>query len=843
MADKPRSEPDEDGLDITLAGAQAPDPEATLAPAASAAADDPEATIGPSPAGGSGGARTDAAVHIGSYTVVQRLGEGGMGVVYEALQENPRRAVALKIIRGGALVDDHAVRMFQREAQVLGRLKHPGIAAIYESGQTPDGQNYFAMELVRGLRLDEYLRRQDQHALPPRAVVRYRLDLFLRICDAVSYAHQRGVIHRDLKPANVLVQEAETLVSSTMAGSQLEVKVLDFGLARLTEDELGGPSLATQPGTIQGTVPYMSPEQVRGSVEQVDVRSDVYALGVMLFEMLEGELPYDLRKASLPEAARIICEQPPRPLAGLAVKTPIGRDLAVIVAKALEKEPEQRYQSVAALAEDIQRALHDQPILAQAPSTVYQLRKLVARHKIGVGFAFAVVVLLAGLAVTMTLAAGRIAAQRDRANREAQLAQQVSGFLVNLFQVSKPEQARGKTVTARELLDKGAAGIQGDKKMDPEVKASLLNTMGDAYSSLGFFAQSQPLLEAALAIRTRLFGAQSLAVAQSLRDLGLLALNHGEDQAAGQYYQRSLAIYRQVEGTTNSDVAILLNDVGTALDHVGRLDEAQSYFEQALAMRTQLSGPASPELIPMRTNLAFIAYSKKDYARAAEQLRQELTLAKKVYGPDHPFVSKISNNLGGVLFTEKHYQEAEQYYTQALVLNRKLLGNQHPEIGLDLANIAEAQDAQGNLQGAEQRYRQALAVLSAKVPPTDFRLRFVETNLGSVLVREAGKAKLAEAEKLLRAALAGDQKALPAGNWNIADAQSELGGCLLAEGKLAAAEPLLAGSYPILSGKLGANDPVKVQRALQRLVELYQEKGDASQVKRYKTLLSARGQQ
>jgi serine/threonine protein kinase/Tfp pilus assembly protein PilF len=805
------SPPSAGDLDVTLAGAGGP---------------------------GSGAAQTAAPqLRVGSYTIVQRLGEGGMGVVYEALQENPRRAVALKIIRGGALVDDHAVRMFQREAQVLGRLKHPGIAAIYESGQTPDGQNFFAMELVRGLRLDEYLRRQDQAALPPRVLVRYRLDLFLRICDAVSYAHQRGVIHRDLKPANVLVQEAETLVSSTHAGSQLEVKVLDFGLARLTEDELGGPSLATQPGTIQGTVPYMSPEQVRGNVEQVDVRSDVYALGVMLFEILEGELPYDLRRASLPEAARIICEQPPRALAGVATKTPLGRDLAVIVSKALEKEPERRYQSVAALAEDIQRALHQQPILAQSPSTIYQLRKLVARHKLGVGFAFSIVVLLAGLAVTMTLAAGRIATQRDRANREAQVAQQVSAFLVNLFQVSKPELARGKTITARELLDKGAAGIQGDKGMDPEVKASLLNTMGDAYSSLGFFAQSQPLLQAALAIRTTLFGAQSRQTAETLRDLGLLALNHGDDKSAEAYYQRSLEAYRTAEGPVNADVAVLLNDMGTALDHTGRLDEAQSYFQQALAMRTRLSGPNSPELIPMRTNLAFIAYSKKDYAQAAEQLRQELALAKKVYGADHPFVSKISNNLGGVLFTEKHFAEAEQYYRQALALNRKLLGNQHPEIGLDLANIAESQDAQNNLAGAERQYRAALAILQPKVPPTDFRVRFVETNLGSVLVREGGKDKLAEAEKLLRAALAADEKALPAGDWNIADAQSELGGCLLAQGRLAAAEPLLAGSFPTLSGKLGANDPVKVTRALQRLVELYRRRGNAAQARHYQTLL------
>ncbi|MGH9394786.1 MAG: serine/threonine-protein kinase, partial [Terriglobales bacterium] len=347
----------------------------------------------------------------------------------------------------GAFADAHAVRMFQREAQALGRLKHPGIAAIYESGCTEDRQYYFAMELVRGLRLDEYLKRQPKDT--SRSAQRAKLRLFLCVCEAVSYAHQRGVIHRDLKPANILVQEAELLsvtsapTTATAGDGQPTVKVLDFGLARITEDELGGASMATQPGMIQGTVPYMSPEQVRGASDQIDVRSDVYALGVILYEMLAAGLPYDLRRASLPEAARIICEQPPAPL-----PPSTGRELITIVAKALEKPPAQRYQSVAALAEDIHRFLSDQPILAQPPSTIYQIRKLVSRHKLSFAFAAAAVVLLAGVAVAMTVAAGRIAVQRDRANRAAQVSDQVSAFLTHLFQISKPEQARGKTVTA-----------------------------------------------------------------------------------------------------------------------------------------------------------------------------------------------------------------------------------------------------------------------------------------------------------------------------------------------------------------------------------------------------------
>lgn len=818
----------------TLVGAPRPgndpDTERTPGPQAESAASGSEADLeltlgapGAVPAGAG-----PAATKVGHYTILGRLGEGGMGVVYKALQENPRREVALKIIRGGTFVDEQSVRMFQREAQVLGRLKHPGIAAIYECGITADGQHYFAMELVRGKPLQDFY--GEQAADTSRAAVRRKLQLFLSICEAVSYAHQRGIIHRDLKPANILVQQPEA-ASVRQAEPLPEIKVLDFGLARITEDELGGASLATQPGTIMGTVPYMSPEQVRGQTDQVDVRSDEYALAVILYEMLAGRLPYDLHRASLPEAARRICEQPPAPM-----PQGVGRELATILNKALEKAPEQRYQSVAALGDDLQRWLHGQPIQAQPPSTIYQMRKLVARHKLGFGFAFAMVALLAGFAASMTLAARRIATQRDRANREAEVAQQVSTFLTNLFQISKPEQARGRTVTARELLDKGAAGIQADRSMDPEVKASLLDTMGGAYSSLGLFQQSEPLLRTALALRTALFGAESEPAAQTLRDLGVLALDRGDMATARSDYERALAIYQKSEGPVNADVAKLLNDLGGALEGANQLSQAQQYFQRALAMRIQLEGPNSAELIPMRTNLAYIAYARQDYAGAEEQFRQELAAAKAIYGPDHPFVAKIENNLGGVLFTEKKYAEAERHYAAALALNRKLLGNAHPEIGLDLANIAEARDAEGDLAAAERDYRQALGILQAKVPAGDERLRFVELNLGSVLAREQDPAKLHEAESMLRAVLASDRKAMPAGSWEIADAESELGGCLLAEGKLAEAEPLLVGSFPTLRGKLGANDPASVPRALDRIVSLYGRLGQPAKAQPFRAL-------
>ena len=364
-------------------------------------------------------------IFIGDHRILRKLGEGGMGVVYEAEQQHPRRLVALKVIRGGRLVDEYQVKLFQREVQALARLKHPGIAAIYESGLTDDGQHYFAMELVRGIPLLDYVKGRRRTVAQSPGSIRQRLELFLKICDAISYAHQRGVIHRDLKPANILV--ADEFDGQSLSGSGLsrvEIKVLDFGLARITDADGNGASGLSEAGQIKGTLPYMSPEQVRGNPGEIDVRTDVYALGVILYELLTERLPYEIPRAALPQAIRIICEEAPKPLSRAGSETRdresgkterIDRDLETIALKALEKDPERRYQSAAAMAEDVGRYLTNQPILARPPSALYQFRKLVARHKAPFAFLAALFVLLLGFATTMAVQSTRIARERDKA--------------------------------------------------------------------------------------------------------------------------------------------------------------------------------------------------------------------------------------------------------------------------------------------------------------------------------------------------------------------------------------------------------------------------------------------
>ncbi len=331
---------------------------------------------------------------VGSYRILRRLGEGGMGIVYEGEQQTPRRTVAVKVVRGGQYVDDYRVKLFQREAQTLGRLRHPAVAAIYEAGRTDDGQHFFAMELVRGVPLIEYVRVQDVDQ-------RDRLRLFQRICDAINYAHQRGVIHRDLKPTNILVDPDGN------------PKVLDFGLARITDPDTGLPGSGTEIGRLMGTLSYMSPEEARGDLDGIDVRSDVYSLGVIFYELLAGQLPYRVSRAVLHEAVRTICEEPPpRPS---AFNRSLRGDLDTIALKALEKTRARRYQSAAAFAEDIERYLTDQPILARRASGLYQIRKLVVRHKLFCTF-LAALILVVGAARIWVGRAERVLQESHRLN-------------------------------------------------------------------------------------------------------------------------------------------------------------------------------------------------------------------------------------------------------------------------------------------------------------------------------------------------------------------------------------------------------------------------------------------
>jgi len=507
---------------------------------------------------------------IGDFRLVRKLGEGGMGVVYEAEQQHPRRPVALKVIRGGAHVSPDTLKLFRREIQTLARLNHSGIAQLYEAGVTDDGMHFFAMELVRGQPLSDWRRSRPKGPMTP-AEIKIRLGVFRKICDAVAYAHQKGVIHRDLKPGNVLIPKP--VAGSSMQDTVPEVKVLDFGLARITDSDVQATTFVTEMGKVQGTLPYMSPEQVRGNPDEIDLRTDVYSLGVMLYEMITGKLPYDISKAQIPEAVRIICEEPPRSLSASFTGTKrLDADVITIANKCLEKESARRYQSAAGLSEDIQRHLTNQPILARPPSAAYQFRKLVLRHKGPFAMAAAVFVLLAAFSVAMTAQAVRIAKARDRANQEAETAERVTDAFVASLAQFDPRRAKDDPRTIDELLASMTAHLETTLNEEPVVKALLLRRLGVLYRLRGNFDEARRLFEASLELsRTRLKDDDALA----LRTTEMLAFSEVE---------------------------------------AGRLDQAEELLRHVVDARKRVLGASHPDTVEAIRGLAFVANAKREKA-------------------------------------------------------------------------------------------------------------------------------------------------------------------------------------------------------------------------------------
>jgi eukaryotic-like serine/threonine-protein kinase len=726
---------------------------------------------------------------IGDYQIIRELGAGGMGIVYEAEQQHPRRLVALKVVKGGRFVDEQHVKLFEREAQALARLKHPGIAAIYESGRTPEGQHFFAMELVRGETLKEYLEK-DSGALTP-AQLRERLAIFRKILDAVTYAHQRGVIHRDLKPSNIFIlREFEPSGSGSMPQSP-GIKILDFGLARITETDLAVSTIGTEIGAIQGTLPYMSPEQVRGNPDEIDVRSDVYSLGVILYEMIAGRRPYDTDRAMLHEAMRVICETPPAPLSKSWSGTKkLDRDLETIVGKALEKPVARRYQSVSALGDDVLRFLTGQPILARPPSVTYQLRKLAARHKVGFGFAATLVLLIAVFAVIMSVQAEKIARERDRANREAQISKQVADFMRNLFRAPDPFKGKGKDVTAREILDEGAARIKTELKDQPEVQAELAVVMGNSLYELSGDQMAEELAQMALAISRRRTGEKSTVAADALTLLGSIRMRQDDLVNAEKFTREGLEINRELRGPDSIEVAQGINNIATVNINRGDLKKAEAGLRESLAVYRKALGNEADDVATVMNNLGLVLKFQERISEALPLYLEVLSMRRKLFGPSHPYVANSLNNIGMLYVDLKNYPEADKCLQEALSINRKTLGENR--VATNLFNLGILNYERGQLSLSEDYHRQALAASQKRYGENNPELAEHFEQLGVVLTAQR---RFPEAEANLRNALSLKLSRYVPSHFRVAFTNSALGACLAEQGKFKEAEPLLIESY------------------------------------------------
>lgn len=772
-------------------------PEPSDIPRAPRPSDDATQIAGPSPAAGPA-----ALPHaIAGYRITRKIGEGGMGIVYEAEQPRPRRLVALKVIRGGAYADDYQARLFRREIDTLARLKHPGIAAIYEAGHTDDGQPFFTMELVPGAPLDAYLREHPLPAPPTREILRARLGLFLQICDAINYAHQRGVIHRDLKPSNVFVLPAAER-GSTSASAAERVKILDFGLARIVETEGEATAMLSRAGQIAGTLAYMSPEQALGRTDAIDLRSDVYALGVVLYEMLTGRLPHDVATVSLPEAVRTITEvAPPRPG---RISPALRGDLETIVLKALEKEAPRRYQSALALSEDIERFLADQPILAHPPSTTYQLRKLIARHQTVFGLAATLVVLLVVFAVAMSVLFGLQRRARLLAVREEQKAERVTEFLQSMLASVDPEQAQGREVTVREVLDAASARADTSLADQPDVRAAVRSTIGNTYAALGQYDAAEAHLRAALATRTASFGAGSPEVATSENDLAALLWRQGEYAPAESLMRTALATTRARLGRDDPEIATSLNNLALLLKDEGRYADAEPLAREALALRRKLLGGENAEVAVSVNNLATLLQAQGKNAEAEPLLLEVLTRRRKLLGEDHPDVVISLNNLANVLQAQGKPAEAEPLMREALGIAERVYGKDHPSVANALNNLASLLEDQGRPAEAESLFRETLVRATAALGSEHPFVARVMNNLAALLQNQ-GRAP--EAESLSRAALAMNRRLLGDEHPSVATNLNNLALIVQAEGRPREAEELFRQALTMRRKLLGNQHP------------------------------------
>jgi serine/threonine protein kinase len=646
-----------------------------------------------------------------------------MGVVYEAEQQHPRRPVALKVVRGGEYVSEDVIRMFRREAQVLARLKHPGIASIYESGRTDDGYHFFAMELVRGRTLGDYVGERVVDGPPGADEIRHRLALFLKICDAVSFAHQRGVVHRDLKPSNILVlrlQEEHTsdVDLPTVPGT----KILDFGLARITDGDVAVTTVVTQAGKVEGTLAYMSPEQTLGNPDEIDLRSDIYSLGVILYELLADELPYEVNRGMLPEAIRAIREDAPPSLRTRAERAKrIPRDLETIVFKALEKDPARRYQSVAALADDLERYLRNQPILARAPSTIYLLKKAISRHKIRFSMAALLVLMLVLSSVAMSFQAARIARERDRADREARTAQRVTEFLIGLFELTDPEAESWEgDLTVRELLDRGVNRLDTGLESQPLIRAQLMQSMSKAYRNLGLYAPAMDLAHRIIATRSEVLGEEHPDVANAWTSLSRIQWRLGTVAEAEASVRRAIRIQEAVLEPDHPDLTASLNMLANALWYQQKYAEAKPYYEKALELRQQRHAGGDITITDSLVNLGLVYKFEGRWDRAEELFREgrrNIRFADEASPLREGFVAY---SLADLLVDRDRPEPAEPLIENALLVLAET--NENPHLSAALMTKSAWLRAVGRDEESDSLVRRAIVIDSGgEFPSGDLR--------------------------------------------------------------------------------------------------------------------------
>jgi eukaryotic-like serine/threonine-protein kinase len=654
---------------------------------------------------------------LGPYRILSTIGHGGMGVVYRAERDDGKfeQRVAIKVVSGG-LNTPSFVDRFQQEYRILASLEHPNIARLLDAGATEDGLPYFVMEYVEGRPIDRFC--SDR-----KLSVASRLRLILPVCEAVQYAHQKLIVHRDLKPDNILVTE------------QGIPKLLDFGIAKVL-NEIPGGNEAT---LLLMTPAYASPEQVRG--EPVGVATDVYSLGCVLYKLLTGAAPNQVQGKNPAEAVRSICEdEPPKPS---SLNHELGRDADNLLDMAMRKEAQRRYPSVEQFAADIGRYLGHEPIQARPTSTGYRMQKYIRRHRLGVSLAAGLALLLTGFAAVQAAQLRRITRERDRADR-------VTQFIAGMFKVSDPSEARGNSITAREILDKASKEIDPGLATDRDLQAQMMAVMGQVYGNLGLYAQAQALLTPALDIRRRVLGAAAPQTLSSMNDLAWNLSRQGHYSESEKLQRETLNLRRRVLGPEHPDTLISMSNLAWAVGRQARYAEAEKLQRETLDLRRRVLGPDHPDTLVSMADLAVSLRRQGHFADAEKVEREAFAIQRRVLGPEHPDTLTSMNNLANTLNQEDQYAEAEKLQREALEIERRVLGLEHPDTVRSMTNLANTLHQEGRYPEAEKFEREALVIQRRVLGPEHPSTLTSMNNLASTLNLEG---HFASAEQLGRETL------------------------------------------------------------------------------------------
>jgi serine/threonine protein kinase len=699
---------------------------------------------------------------IGHYKLLEQIGEGGCGIVYVAEQEEPvRRRVALKVIKLG-MDTRQVIARFEAERQALALMDHPNIAKVLDAGATETGRPYFVMELVKGISIIRYC---DENRMDTQG----RLKLFIQVCQAIQHAHQKGIIHRDIKPSNILVADHD--------GTPVP-KIIDFGIAKATTDQrLTDKTLYTALEQFIGTPAYMSPEQAKLSGLDIDTRSDIYSLGVLLYELLTGKVPFEpkeLAEAGLEEMRRIIREKdavrPSTRLSTLelAERTSIAQrrltdapklihlirgDLDWIVMKCLEKDRSRRYETANGLGRDIERYLSNQPVMARPPSKSYRLGKLIRRNKLAfAAFGAVAAALVIGLAVSSWLFVRERGARRQT-RAETAKSQAVARLLADTLGGVDPSVARGMdTALLKMILTNASQRIGQELAGQPEAEADIRVVLGKTLWAIGQLSNALAQTQEAVRLRRKCLGPTNDAVADALAHEGAVLYELGDMSSAERIGKEALAMREAVLGPDDPKVASSLNNVGNALWHqTNKLAEAEQMHRRALLVRKKVLPADHPDILQSAFNLATVLFLQGDCDGAETSFREALAKAKKIFGgPDHPGACFIENNLAKTLASNGEAEESQALHQKVLSSRQKLYGGDHGYIAESMTQLAVVTAALGDPQAAERLLRDALAMQSRLGMEGHSERADTLLDLGAVLMQ---KGAFAAAETNFQAAL------------------------------------------------------------------------------------------